>query len=287
LNTVLSELAAGVSTPGGGHRVRDFEDLRDRALVTAAYRAMLRREPDAAGLEAYLGHVRRGMSSVELLRCLRYSAEGRRVGARISGLSRWWALLRPVARRWRALWRLPEAELARNAFEEGMAARVTAIEAKLADMIDKSAAEATFESMRDLLHALENAKADRADVAELSRIKADKTEGEELRLLKADREELLGAMAGMATLEQRLVKIGDLRRSHDEQCEKVEQIIRALEEKSNRREVTALTGSLLRLAATQVGKDELATVERSLRALAERGNHAGERQGAAWAALDP
>src|SRR6266403_2193103 len=66
----------------------DFSQVHDAAFIGAAYRVVLRRDPDPVGAEYYLGLLRSGASKAEILGRLRYSAEGRAIGGPIDGLAR-------------------------------------------------------------------------------------------------------------------------------------------------------------------------------------------------------
>jgi O-antigen chain-terminating methyltransferase len=71
----------------GGYHIHDFVEYHDQDFVLNAYRGILRREADPAGLHAHLEELRNGrVSKVELLGRLRYSPEGRMKGTRVRGL---------------------------------------------------------------------------------------------------------------------------------------------------------------------------------------------------------
>lgn len=86
--------AAGVP-PGPGfapradrrYAIGDFLALHGAAFVTAAYRGLLGREPDAAGHRHWLEQLLQGMPRAEVLARLRWSAEGRAHGATVAGLA--------------------------------------------------------------------------------------------------------------------------------------------------------------------------------------------------------
>ena len=64
-------------------KIMDIEqllDLSDVQFVQAAYREILKREPDATGERTYVEHLRRGLGKVEVLRGLADSAEARALG---------------------------------------------------------------------------------------------------------------------------------------------------------------------------------------------------------------
>jgi len=70
----------------------------DEAFVDHAYRALLRREPDAAGKRHHLEQLRDGRSTkIDALGQLRYSREGRQVGVTVRGL--WWPFMLQTAYR--------------------------------------------------------------------------------------------------------------------------------------------------------------------------------------------
>lgn len=59
----------------------------DREFIENAYRAILKREPDHAGLEQYLEHLRNGRSDrIDILARLRFSLEGREKNVQVEGL---------------------------------------------------------------------------------------------------------------------------------------------------------------------------------------------------------
>src|ERR1039457_1550213 len=65
--------------------------FRDEEFIHAAYRRVLRREPDPSGLAHHLGHLRAGSHTrLEILLDLRFSEEGRQVGVLIPGLTRYY-----------------------------------------------------------------------------------------------------------------------------------------------------------------------------------------------------
>jgi len=69
------------------YHVSDFLKYHDKDFVINAYRGILQRHPDRVGLSAYLNDLRSGRrSKIEILGRLRYSAEGRGKGVRITGL---------------------------------------------------------------------------------------------------------------------------------------------------------------------------------------------------------
>jgi SAM-dependent methyltransferase len=107
----------------GRYHIRDLFAFHDRDFVYAAYWAVLGRAPDEAGFAAYLGHIRSGMSKVEILAFLRDSEEGQRSANQLAGLplrqtllkiSRW-PLIGRLVRFASELWNLSESQrLQRN-----------------------------------------------------------------------------------------------------------------------------------------------------------------------------
>ena len=82
------------------YHVNDLLQYHDQTFVWNAYRAILKREPDEAGLREFLSGLRAGrLNKLDVLAALRFSVEGRARGARLDGLAR-----RPVLRR---LYRAP------------------------------------------------------------------------------------------------------------------------------------------------------------------------------------
>lgn len=69
------------------YRLEDFLDHHDEAFVINAYRGLLKRYPDPAGLGSYLDALRAGLrSKIEILGRLRYSPEGRIKRVKLKGL---------------------------------------------------------------------------------------------------------------------------------------------------------------------------------------------------------
>ncbi len=115
----------------------DFLGFDDVSFIDVAYRALLRRPPDAKGRRDYLDALRSGLiSKVEILGLIRFSEEGRKQGVHVDGLllpfklHRWrhvrvvgWVLGMSMAifRLPRLAWRLQgmESSAARDAHELG------------------------------------------------------------------------------------------------------------------------------------------------------------------------
>ena len=69
------------------YALSDFLDYHDEAFIMNAYRGVLRRDPDASGINNFLRQLRNGdYTKIEILGRLRFSSEGRRAGVRIHGL---------------------------------------------------------------------------------------------------------------------------------------------------------------------------------------------------------
>jgi 2-polyprenyl-3-methyl-5-hydroxy-6-metoxy-1,4-benzoquinol methylase len=69
------------------YHVNDLLQFHDREFVRNAYRAILKREPDDAGLDSFTECLRRGrQNKIDILTRLRYSGEGRQRNVRIDGL---------------------------------------------------------------------------------------------------------------------------------------------------------------------------------------------------------
>jgi len=109
----------------GLYHVNDLLCYHDRAFVNVAYRTILHRSPDTVGYQIFLNMLRNGFAKVDILGRLRYSKEGRSVGAKISGLTLPFLLQRacrtPVFGRFvqvlSALWYLPRLERNQRMFE--------------------------------------------------------------------------------------------------------------------------------------------------------------------------
>lgn len=84
------------------YQLNDLLGFHDEAFIKNAYKAILKREPDDAGLAEYLQHLRSGRySKLDIVRSLRFSIEGETAKVPIEGLGRLGAL--------RKLYRVPVA----------------------------------------------------------------------------------------------------------------------------------------------------------------------------------
>jgi 2-polyprenyl-3-methyl-5-hydroxy-6-metoxy-1,4-benzoquinol methylase len=82
----------------GRYHVNDLLKYHDRTFLQNAYRAILKRGPDAAGYQSFIDSLRSArLNKIDILARLRYSAEGRAKGVEIEGL-RLPALIRKVYR---------------------------------------------------------------------------------------------------------------------------------------------------------------------------------------------
>ena len=82
------ELEPRFETNSSGYAIEDFTRLQHAAFIRAAYRGLLRREPDPPGLHHFLQRLERGDSKRLILGLIRYSPEGRRHAIPVRGL-RW------------------------------------------------------------------------------------------------------------------------------------------------------------------------------------------------------
>ena len=146
--------------------------LRDRHFIEAAYRVLLGRDPDPAGLANFLHQLRAGaVSKVDILGDLRYSPEGQQRGVEIEGLKRRYALRRLGRRRgigWPFRWLLTLAKLPAvlRAVENNHAAiEAATLSAEEVRAGDVAALEMIAGSLREL-RADNHALARRADLAE-------------------------------------------------------------------------------------------------------------------------
>ena len=70
------------------YHVNDLLQYHDREFIWNAYKALLKREPDEHGLAAFLALLRSGnRNKIDILASLHSSAEGKRAGVKVAGLS--------------------------------------------------------------------------------------------------------------------------------------------------------------------------------------------------------
>jgi O-antigen chain-terminating methyltransferase len=94
----LSLQPESYSRPDDQYHINDFLKYHGERFVHHAYRAILKREPDAAGLAQYLERLAGGrFNKVDILASLRYSPEGERAQVKVKGLA-WPARIRRVER---------------------------------------------------------------------------------------------------------------------------------------------------------------------------------------------
>ena len=80
------------------YQANDLLKYHGETFVRNAYRAILKREPDADGMAQNLARLADGkINKIDVLASLRYSAEGKRAGVNISGLA-WPATVRRIER---------------------------------------------------------------------------------------------------------------------------------------------------------------------------------------------
>ena len=77
---------SGIERDRLDYRIAELTDENYIAFVEQAYRAILKRPGDEAGRNSQINHLAKGASKAEILGNLRWSPEGRRVGAHIRGL---------------------------------------------------------------------------------------------------------------------------------------------------------------------------------------------------------
>jgi SAM-dependent methyltransferase len=104
--------------PDAAYQLNDFSAYDDVQFIYAAFRAILKREPDEDGLKTYLAMLRDGALKAELLGRLRQSPEGRLQRTRVRGLSLSYSL--DAISRWPvigrvigiavAIWNLPSSQ---------------------------------------------------------------------------------------------------------------------------------------------------------------------------------
>ena len=74
--------------PDDEYHLNDLLKFHDADFLNAAYRAILKREPDSFGYNYYLEHLREGhIDKVDVLASLRFSTEGKLKNVQIKGLA--------------------------------------------------------------------------------------------------------------------------------------------------------------------------------------------------------
>ena len=252
--------------------LEDLLSLRDVEFIYAAYRRVLRRDPDAVGLPVHLGYLRSGrFSKLDILVFLQFSDEGRRSGIRMPELNRahWARRIKSVPVVGRliesayGLWRLPvllknvasqeayiDSQLSdiRNDIAE-LAAKVELGYQRTAEVVNKQKLdyrilEGTLQKLSVSFNELHRSKADQAGmekiIAELQHHLA------RLEFAKANRKELV-------SFEERFNKILPLKANQAElealaeqaiNREDLEALVRQVDTKAAREEVNALAAKL-------------------------------------------
>ncbi len=75
----LSSLSADTGSGGSTLGLKRLLRLRGMDFLVQAYRVLLHRDPDAGGREHYVGELRKGVATAEIVRRLRYSPEGMKI----------------------------------------------------------------------------------------------------------------------------------------------------------------------------------------------------------------
>jgi SAM-dependent methyltransferase/predicted nuclease with TOPRIM domain len=140
----------------------------DREFVENAYRAVLKREPDRAGLTEYLEHLRGGrFDRIDILARLRASLEGREKNVKVEGLY-FPSQLRRLYRlplvgyfveRLAELWRLPLALRSQRRFEAYSMMRQERIVARINQLIEET--HEHFQRLREETGRLDEAQLER------------------------------------------------------------------------------------------------------------------------------
>jgi O-antigen chain-terminating methyltransferase len=157
--------------PREEYSVGDLLGFHDEAFVRNAYEAVLKREPDDAGLAQYLQNLRSGRySKIDILRSLRYSPEGQGANVTIHGLGRL-SFLRKVyrvpvagylARLAVAIGRLPVLITNHRQLESHTMAQFDRVAAYINDAVAqlseerRAQAEATRKQLEDVREQMEN-----------------------------------------------------------------------------------------------------------------------------------
>lgn len=197
--------ADGIDRARRAYAIGELTDPHHRAFADGAFRALLKRAPDAAEMDAQLRLLGAGATKAEILGNLRWSAEGRRADVQVPGLlprylaakARRIPLLGPVFDWLLAFAALPllarhqratDAMLA--AGQEAVAVRMAAIEAQVAHLRQRT------DDLHAVAHQLDVATRSLRDVDDALRGRIEAVEG---------RSGILhGRLEEMADLRQRL-----------------------------------------------------------------------------------
>lgn len=82
----VSSVGSAYDTDSTGYSIANLCQFHFTTFLDYAYRALLKRPPDAAGFDGHLKFLVSGGSKIEILGNLRYSGEGRVVAVRVPGL---------------------------------------------------------------------------------------------------------------------------------------------------------------------------------------------------------
>jgi SAM-dependent methyltransferase len=284
---------------GDGLSLGQLDALHDRPFLVAAYRALLRREPEEDGLRHYLDRLRNGDSHIAILGDIRYSPEGRRIGADIPGLAAAYALqkasLWPVAgglvRFVLALWTLPHQQQRQRALESRAVQAAEQADVRAEDVVQVHRALRELETHGNQLAAYAATKSSSASLAAaldaLAALDRSLAEVRAASEAKAGREELRESLAPLrAGLEA--LHASKAERSGLEEARQL--MLRALETKAERQELTALSNYFIDLAQAKLARADLAPLLDSLGAIeqaqADLGRTLQEARAAAQAAIE-
>jgi SAM-dependent methyltransferase len=228
--------------------------FRDVEFIHAAYRHILRREPDPGGLARYLGLLRSGSSTrLEVLVALRFSEEGRHAGVYISGLNR-------------AYWTSRIARVPVVGYLLQLVYGISKLPVLMKNIASQDAQIAfQFSQSRHALDALQS-KADREEVVAL-RAAANSA----------------ASVAMVVELQHHLARLEFAKANRKEIALLGERMNDSLLLKADRHEVAALAGQVETKADRQelaalAGQVELKAERQEVAALAERVEAKAERQ---------
>jgi SAM-dependent methyltransferase len=222
---------------GRRYHIRELFEYQDREFINAAYWTLLEREPDDGGLNTYLRLLRAGTSKIEILEFLRDSPEGRLAKTTVAGLSTQsrllkisrWPVLGPLGRIANALWNLP-AEQRRQRVVQG----------DLFSLIEKNRGRAT-EALRIVNRALRDVETAHHD---LTAYAASKLGNDANRRIEASIVSINDSVNELRNLANGKANSEDVRRALGEVSASREQLLRSLETKIERLELTALASTV-------------------------------------------
>ena len=246
--------------------------FRDQEFIHAVYRHVLRREPDPIGVAYYLTSLRTGsLTRVEILVNVRFSQEGRQVGAVIPGLTRSYWTIRvaklPVVgyllQMVYGIWRLPV--LMKNLVSQDayLACRFSQLGERVQEL--EGVMDGKTQQAASSFHELLQAKADRQEVAALratanpaasmSMVVELQHHLARLEFAKANRKEF-------AILDERMNSALSLKAERQE----VAAVTGQVEAKADRQEVAALAGQV----EAKADRQEVAALAGQVKAKADR-----------------